>query len=256
MSAPRTCECMACPKCNVREWARNRYRLQAYGQWDPHADLDAVRAHLDDLRAHGIGVTAIAKASGVGRSQVERIRRGATKRIGKETAAKLLAVTPEDRAQLPAWRVTRRLRALNAIGYSTRHLADLLGTTQEVVSDHLVGDRKWVQVKTLDSVSELYERLCMTPGGNAASRRIAGKRGYAPPLAWENIDDPDEQPTGIGHISPERGAALRDMHALGFNTTEAARRLDVREKTLERWCERNGMQDVWRQMAQRQENVA
>lgn len=247
MPAPRTCECMTCPKCNVREWARTRYRLKAYGQWDPYADLEAVTAHVANLRANGHGVGSIATAARVSRSQVERIANRRSQRIGHAVATRILAVSVDQRGRIPAYRVARRLQALNALGYSTRHLADMLDTNQDVISDHLAGKRKWVQRRTMGAVAELYDRLSMTPGGNAASARIAAANGHRPPLAWDDIDDPDETPgtsVAVVVMDPVIVERLTAGHRVDHSTpaekTEALRRWLTTGRSETEFCRIHG----------------
>ena len=257
MPAPRTCECMDCPKCYAREWARRRYRAKAYGQWNPHGDMAAVRAHLLELREAGMGIKAIAQAAGVGRSRVGEIITGKAQRVTHRVADALLAVTPDQRLQLPPHGVTRRLRALNALGYPTRLLAAEVGTTQEVICDHLRAERKYVLAPTDRRVRETYDRLCMTPGPSEVSAKIARRNGYAPPLAWTDIDDPDEQPTGIREgDEPDRTEVLADLIDRGADIHDALRELQIGREALRVWCSRTGRLDLYAALARRETRTA
>lgn len=257
MPAPRTCECMTCPKCYAREWARRRYRARAYGTWNPHGDIEAVRAHLLDLREAGMGIKAIAQAAGVGRSRVGEIIRGDATRVTHRVAEALLTVTVDQRLQLPPHGVSRRLRALNAIGYPTRLLATEVGTTQEVICDHLRGERKFVLARTDQRVREVYARLCMTPGPSEISARLALKSGYAPPLAWDDIDDIDETPAGLRDDQVEdRGEYLTDLLERGCDLTDALRELRIGRETLRVWCSRTGRLDLYAALARREMRTA
>lgn len=91
----------------------------------------------------------------------------------------------------------RRLQALSALGWS---LADLSRACDRCDSWAVWVLRcSRVHSGTASLVADLYERLCMTvpTGGYAArERRAAQAKGWAPPLAWDDIDT-DEAPTGI-----------------------------------------------------------
>src|SRR5690606_711138 len=137
---------------------------KAYGQWNPHGDLAAVQAHLHELREAGMGVKAISKAANVGRTRISEIIAGRAQRVTRRLADAPLAVTPDQRLQLPTHGVARRLRALSASGYPTRLPAAEAGPTQEASCDHMRGERKYVLAPTHRRVREAYDRRCMTPG--------------------------------------------------------------------------------------------
>jgi len=96
----------------------------------------------------------------------------------------------------------RRLQALVALGWNWHLLSGHLGCSAEYVRT-VATDKKFVYASTASKIAALYDELSMrfppedTPGQkNAATRaRMRAKRkGWAPPLAWDNIDDPKERP--------------------------------------------------------------
>lgn len=92
----------------------------------------------------------------------------------------------------------RRIRALMALGYTMPYLSSRLGRSPQYVNQVF---KVWtVRVSTAQAVSRLYDELSMTvPTGWTAERqrRHAEKMGYAPPLAWDDISNPHEQPQGM-----------------------------------------------------------
>ena len=64
-------------------------------------------------------------------------------------------------------------------------------------------DRSRITVKTARTVSAMYDRLSMQPAPEsitaARTRLWASRKGFAPPLAWddETIDDPMAEPAGL-----------------------------------------------------------
>lgn len=102
-----------------------------------------------------------------------------------------------DSLEVPAIGTLRRLQALAAIGHRLQDLDREMGLARGCSSWFLRNTRDVVHRKTADRVAELYERLSMTvPDYPLAerARKTAAKKGWAPPLAWDNIDDPNERP--------------------------------------------------------------
>ncbi|MEJ7796792.1 MAG: helix-turn-helix domain-containing protein [Nocardioides sp.] len=98
----------------------------------------------------------------------------------------------------------RRIQALMTMGWSSpRIAAHGHWTTGEAVLEIARRDR--VTATNRDLIARIYDQLCMIPGPSAATRARARLEGYPPPLAWDDIDDPAEQPT-----SPARDTALVD----------------------------------------------
>lgn len=91
----------------------------------------------------------------------------------------------------------RRIQALQAIGYSRDRIAHELGYSDGGAITYLM-KADTMLIVTASRIREVYDRLSMhIPQGAGATRaRTWAKRhGYPPPLAWDNIDDPDERPT-------------------------------------------------------------
>lgn len=87
----------------------------------------------------------------------------------------------------------RRVQALVAIGWSTRELSAMVDKSEGWIRQPLYG-RQWVLTSTRDTIRDLYDRLHMTPGPSVRARNYAKRRGWVPPLEWDNIDDPQENP--------------------------------------------------------------
>lgn len=141
----------------------------------------------------------------------------------------------------------RRLRALQAMGWTLSEIAQQLGEQRTCVEKWCNEDRTYVYSATAHRVEQVYDRLCMTvPSGPwaARNRRMAARKGYAPPLAWDDIDDPAEIPSGVtepvaidevvverilaGDVTvratlAERRQVCRRWHASGRSLAELAR---------------------------------
>ena len=138
----------------------------------------------------------------------------------------------------------RRLRGLAYNGWSGNALAARLGVTERVV-EHIQRGRRGrsarIQAWLAAAVSALYDELWDKRGGCEAVARVASKRGYAPPLAWDDnpgdphfIDDPacevsDWRPRRRWRAhTADRAEDIRDVMAAGYDTPAlAALRLGI-----------------------------
>jgi len=102
----------------------------------------------------------------------------------------------------PGLGTRRRLQALTALGWSGHALEAQLGQRRSYVSRLVTADGPVLEA-TAQKIASLYDRLSMTlppertRGEKSAAvkaRRYAQRMGWAPPLAWDDIDtDPEPQ---------------------------------------------------------------
>lgn len=120
----------------------------------------------------------------------------------------------------PTIGTARRLQALSRMGWSFIDLAARLGTSKEVVSRWARADRigHFMRTTTIVRVAEVYEQLCMTPGGSVHATNRAIAKGWVGPMDWDDIDDPG----AVSH------AAVEAAHA------EALREAVLRRKRVEK----------------------
>lgn len=148
-------------------------------------------------------------------------------------------------ASVPVIGTLRRVQALRALGYSAHQIAEAGGLPWRTIDS--LGRGSSVYRATAERIAKAFDRLSMQPlpTGRAAAynRTIARKNGWPPPLAWNNPDDPDEQPyaeqrpSRPGH--PETATAtLEDFDWLtkaGESPEQVAARLGVTLATIERY---------------------
>lgn len=110
---------------------------------------------------------------------------------------------PAREGRVPNAGTQRRLRALHAVGHTWKSIGERLGLRIQSVREvaGLSPQHPWTfcYIDTARRVEELYEEWWnVYPAGTAAHRaRLSAKRrGYLPPLAWdeETIDDPEATP--------------------------------------------------------------
>lgn len=208
------CDCFPC-RIAINQWKVRRGRRIGYGTWRPWVDAEPVRAHLKTLSDFGIGWERAAEVAGLSTATVSGLlyTRGANRRSEKcrpETAAAILAVKPcidnvSDWARTDGTGTIRRLRALVALGHTAQDLGDRLPLHTEALRRTInVGGR--VTGVLARATRDLYEELSsVRPEGWTANRcrRMAVSKGWVPPLAWDDIDDPNEQPNLGGTERPD-----------------------------------------------------
>lgn len=159
-------------------------------------------------------------------------------------AARKLERLAGGRPLVPALGTRRRIEGLGFLGYSTSDLSRRAGRTRSWLLK--VTRNEWVQQETAELVAAMFEQLCMQPAPDTdASRRTrarARRAGYVPPLAWDDIDNPDEQPAGWQYTPAARGEALTELVDRGAGITEVCSTLRVSREALEKWCARHGRQ--------------
>ncbi len=139
----------------------------------------------------------------------------------------------------------RRIQALIWNGQSMAVLARRLGCQRREVRE-LLFIRRHVTPQTAEKIRALYRELWdQPPPGEtprekqaaAKARKYARARGWVPPLAWDNIDDPDSVPVPGWERGErrERGtlaAEALDLIGFGLDLGQAAERLGVDRSTL------------------------
>ncbi|TYK45190.1 sigma-70 family RNA polymerase sigma factor [Actinomadura decatromicini] len=251
------CNCDACRAAD-RRYMNRRYRLMAYGQWQPYVDAAPVRDHVRRLQEFGVGWMTVARLSGVPRGSMSKLLYGdgprgmaPSKRVRPATAAALLAIEPSmdvlaDGAMVDGTGTRRRMQALVAIGWPQARLAERLGVDRTNLNKALRGDMP-VRCRTARAARALYDELWDEPPpadghrekiASNRARNYARDRGWVPPLAWDDdtIDDPAAVPD-VGAETSRQDALFENCEELlrqGFTLRQVAERLGVAESYLQR----------------------
>lgn len=91
----------------------------------------------------------------------------------------------------------RRIQALQALGWTTAHIAEAGGFVSEAAVQKVVTDStSWVFRTTVNRAARAYASLSMRPGPSRIGAARAARAGWPPPLAWDDdtIDDPTAEP--------------------------------------------------------------
>lgn len=102
---------------------------------------------------------------------------------------------------VPAIGAARRLQALAAIGYEAAHLAPMLGVGPVAVRRWRSHTTPTITRRRHNDIAALAARLDGTQGPSRRARTIALHQSWAPLAAWDDIDNPDEQPQGALNLN-------------------------------------------------------
>lgn len=189
-----------CPGCQTlsRMYDRRRRSGIADGTWLKSVDAADVRVHVDRLIEAGMNLATIAVLSGLAKSTVLGVRK--RQWVQGPTAEALFAVKPAPVNRLPSGMVpvagaSRRVRALCWMGWSLQAQADHLGMYLQQVWQVANARQSTVTEATDGKFRGLFERLSATRGPSRRAHNAAVRKGWLPPLAWDDIDDSFETPT-------------------------------------------------------------
>jgi hypothetical protein len=261
------CRCFAC--CFHESLVARSLRDDKAAGISRKIDAAPVREHILALNSVGIGVRRVAQLAGLHLTVVTSIKSGRRGRAGspqrwvsRATSDAILGIPIDPMLALGCARIAagptmRRLHALQALGWSGVKLGARLGIEQTAFSRVQLQER--VTTAFAKRVAALYDEISMTrpPRATVGDRvaytravRSAAARGWAPPLAWDDIDN-DEAPTVVDRdrtivddvaieeairgqrvvlTSPERAEAIRRLNAAALSDAQIAARLhpDVR----------------------------
>lgn len=146
--------------------------------------------------------------------------------------------------QVDATGTRRRIQALMCLGWSHLALERLTGIRHEVLSSQLYSPT--VTRSSANRMVDLYDRLSLTtPPTTTTSERIsvnrtralARRRGWAPPLAWDDIDNDDAPAELIGEIDVDEVAVELALAGRRVRITPAERRVCVRILHSRQWSD-------------------
>lgn len=231
-----------------------RWRLDRARGITRYVDPEPTRMHIAGLIGAGASYRAIADSAGVSVHAVTNIHKG-QKNIRRDTAAKILTVTAHQiRSRdhgdkfVPDLGTRRRIRAMMALGHSHAAISTAAGweDNPRAVANLLHQRGTWVTQAKHEDVAEAYRALFQRSGSSKRTKTVAHRRGYPGPMAWEDIDDPDETPSDdVDELANARDRrshrdagsvntdSLADCADWGLTTLQAAHRLGVTQSSIE-----------------------
>ena len=163
----------------------------AKGALTPFVDATDTINRLRWLLHDGHSYRSIARASGVQATTIYRLMTGQLHRVRQITADRIASLegTPN---LVPAWPLIRRVQSLLATGMSQADICRATGLSASLICNLTHGKGERISRHTDAAIRQLYAAREHQPVGTPD--RMARERGWQPPLAWDNIDDPHEHP--------------------------------------------------------------
>lgn len=159
------------------------------------SDPAAVREHILTLHAAGMTDQAIARAAGCSIQPVGNIRKGKTQRVRQPIAEAILGVSlaahPQQALVLNIG-CRRRIEALHVMGHASSAIGKPVDVGRTMIKRWREAPR--VYLETLELITAVYEDLRDIDGGDTRVKRWAARSKFHDPMAWSDIDDPDETP--------------------------------------------------------------
>jgi hypothetical protein len=257
----RNCHARGCrlPQCEdaARAWWRDYAQLRKrYNGSATIVPPDRAMAHVGRLRAAGVPDSTILRAAGLS----ENFLRGMahrTRGILSTTEARILAVHPGVHVQylVPALGTTRRLRALGAMGWTLADVEARTPLAKKTLSLLMAGAQQCVTREGAEHIARVYDQLCMRRGPSERARLLARRKGWAPPLAWDedDLDDPSAEPY-MDSEQPDAELNLDEfmrLLAYGEGREQAAARIGVTLDAIAAAARRHGRDDVLDRIATR-----
>ena len=233
-----------------------RNKQVAYGRWQTvMVDAGPVRAHVLALKAAGVGDRRIGELSGVSRSALQKIsrnRRGTDEplrsNVWRSTANRILAIPLEVDNRNYGVRIDstgslRRLRALQAIGWTQTEIARRIGWTVANINRYFISDPDRINRSTAVTIAKVFNELQLIPGPSDRSRRHAKAKGWPPPLAWDEdtIDDPAATPDIGRHETVTFEDRYTELRELGYHDLQIVSKLGIKPESLLRQLDRYGI---------------
>lgn len=212
---------------------------------------------IDAMRNEGQTYAAIAAALGLQDNHVYRLHVGIIKSVTPETWRKIMARDIDTAALTGPTHVgtVRRARALAAIGWPGVDIQHEAGLAKKTVVRLLRGDLVTTEHATRRAIADVYDRLWATRPERSKhtvrAERRAAREGWAPPMAWDNVDDPRERPklgrrdpgAEVDHATVERVLAGEWLPTTKLEKDVIVRRWKASGKSERSLCERMGWKD-------------
>lgn len=153
-----------------------------------HVDATPVRDHLAHLAANGIPPYRVAEHIGMTAVAVRAIANGNTRRVRRDTARRILAITGTgvdiDARRIDSWPTVQRLRSLARIGLTDARIADQASIAEPTVQRLIRGHRAVTTRHVAAQVAAAWDRLAMSP-----VPVVAPARARRWPTPWDLDDD-------------------------------------------------------------------
>lgn len=207
-----------------------------------------VRAHIQLLLDNNWWMAEIARASGVPRSNLQKIM-SVSRTTHRDTARAILAVPVVHILRTPlgervhALGSCRRLRALAWLGHPWLDVGQHTGMTTDRLGVIANARIDVIRPDEARAIAAAYRELSIKPGRMKQIATYARNKGWDGPLAWDNIDDPKCKPEGAWKSKSAPGARRKvhadparvaDLTAQGRSAEQIAQEIGCHKRTVVR----------------------
>lgn len=246
------CRCQTCKAAHVT--ACKRYQL-ARARAGRHLKVDASPSR--ELLVHwhdeiGWGWAALARATGAAQTALALIADGRSPQVRQLTADRIArpdwqAAVSDPRGKVPSYGVTRRLQALRTIGITQVTVGQWTGISESSLVDLTYASQPQITGSRWRMIDDVYRAHEHDPIALGRTRSHAVAQGWAPPAAWDDIDDPDEHPTGIRGRERTTVSSddLVDLIEHGCILADLEERYGCTANTVYEGLRRAGRGDLW-----------
>ncbi|MER6350582.1 hypothetical protein ABT186_01695 [Streptomyces sp. NPDC001634] len=173
---------------------RKQYELRRLSGIPAHIPGPVVAAHLRLLTDSGHTIRGISGQANVSERAMNYILNGQAK-VTRPKALALLAIQPLNEApRVDPIGSIRRIQALAAIGWPIIWTAEQSGYHPSYLFNIIAGRVHSIPRHVAHRFTVLYREYSHQAGPSGFTRSVARRNNWHGPLAWDAIDDPNEQP--------------------------------------------------------------
>lgn len=233
---------------------RKQAELRRLSGIPAHIPGPTVAAHLKRVIGSGRSIRSIANESGISERAIGYILTG-QRNVTRVKALALLAVQPLNEApRIDPTGTIRRIQALAAIGWPLGWIGEQAGRSPSYIFKILAGRVPTIPRDAARRFAIVYRSYSHRPGPSEFTRSIARRNNWHGPMAWDNIDDPHEQPEQSDPYEPaikyerdpDKRAEIEHLYLLGESPQQIAKQLGNSEKYIS-----DQLGDILRQRARR-----
>ncbi|MCX5176763.1 hypothetical protein [Streptomyces virginiae] len=203
-------------------------------------DCSDVAAHIRRLLASGRTRLDIAAEAHVSERAIRLYLEG-LRQPRLSNARALLSVKPLSHTpRVPVVGTARRIQAMAYQGWAIKHTAPAAGCSWSYFFEILRGDYTTMPREIAEAVEQLARKLNGTTGPSGQSRAAARRNGWVPLAAWDNIDDPADEPNlgaddemGRNELAAYRRQEIAHLASFGIPEQDIAARLGISDSTVQ-----------------------
>lgn len=219
---------------------RKQYELRQLAGIPSHIPGPVVAAHIRALTGSGHTIRGIASRSDISERAINYILNG-QENVLRAKALTVLSIQPLTEApRVDATGTARRIQALAAIGWPVIWTAAQTGYHYSYLFSITGGHRHTIPRPVAQRFTALYREYSHRAGYSEFTRSIARRNNWHGPMAWDDIDDPSEQPETSAPFEaaskyerdPDKKQEITHLYLLGESPEQIAKRFDGNEKYI------------------------